>query len=117
MAITTLADIELSGGRKYTAVQFSTTGSSTTFDVSDMILQTFSMQCEVPSGTMLVINAALEGSVNGNNWDTILSLTSLLDLAKVKISNPSPIAYYRLTVNSLSLGTAPYLIVGVLGVS
>lgn len=117
MAITTLTDNELSGGRKYTAVQFTTAGSSATFDVSDTILQTFSMQCEVPSGIMLVVNVVLEGSVNGNNWDTILSLTSLLDLAKVKISNPSPVGYYRITVSSLSLGTAPYLIVGILGVS
>lgn len=117
MAINTITDNELSGGRKYTVIQFTTAGSSAVFDVSDTILQTFSMQCEVPSGIMVVLNVVLEGSVNGNNWDTILSLTSLLDIAKVKVSNPSPVSYYRITVNSISLGTAPYLLVGILGVS
>lgn len=117
MSVSTLTDLEYSGGKKYTVVRFDSTGTSDVFNVADLILKDFSMQCEIPSGIMIAISVALEGSVSGNNWDTILSLTSLLDLAKIKISSTNPVAYYRIKMNTLTIGTAPYIDVHILGVS
>lgn len=117
MAITTLTDTELSGGKKYTAIRFDSTGSSEIFSVTDLVLKDFTMQCEIPSGLMISVSVLLEGSISGNNWDTILSLTSLADLAKIKVSSTSPVSYYRVRLSALSIGTAPYIDVHVLGVS
>lgn len=117
MSVSTLTDLEYSGGKKYTVVRFDSTGISDVFNVADIILKDFSMQCEIPSGLMLSLSVLLEGSISGNNWDTILSLTSLADLAKIKISATSPVAYYRIRLSALSIGTAPYIDVHVLGVS
>lgn len=117
MSVSTLTDQELSGGKKYTVVRFDTTGTSETFNVADIILKDFSMQCEIPSGIMVAVTVLLEGSISGNNWDTILSLTSLLDLAKIKISSTNPVAYYRIRISAITIGTAPYIDVHVLGVS
>lgn len=114
---TTITDNELSGGKKYTVVRFDSVSTSEIFQVSDIILRDFSMQCEIPSGLMVSVSVLLEGSVSGNNWDTVLSLTSLLDLAKIKISSTSPLNYYRIRISAISIGTAPYIDVHVLGVS
>lgn len=117
MAVTTMVDTEYSGNKKYTVVRFDTTGTSDVFNASDMLLSTFSMQCEIPSGALLLVSIQLEGSISGNNWDTVLSLTNVADLAKIKVSNPSPIAYYRIRIPTLTISTAPYIDVHVVGVS
>lgn len=117
MSVTLLTDTEYSGGKKYTAVRFDSTGTSDVFSVADILLTDFSMQCEIPSGLMISLSVLLEGSISGNSWDTIMSLTSIADLAKIKISAANPVAYYRIRLSALSIGTAPYIDVHVIGVS
>lgn len=117
MSVTTLVNLEYSGGKSYTVFRFDSTGTSEVINFADTPLITFSMQCEIPSGLMISTSILLEGSVSGNSWDTVLSLTNIADLAKIKVSNSSLCAYYRVRLTTLTIGTAPYVDVHILGVS
>ena len=63
------------------------------------------LQLDLVSGTLTVISAVLEGSLDGNKWGTLLTLTSVTDGALANVSG-FPAMYIRVRIATLT-GTSP----------
>ena len=65
------------------------------------------MQLVIVSGTLTAINCDLQGSLNGTNWFTLVTLTEAANSAKLTSLNV-PVLYLRYRLNSFA-GTTPSL--------
>jgi len=92
------------------AENFSTTGVGTPLDMSLSPQNQYSMQIVVPSGVPVAWSVVLEISLDGTNWVTILTHTSVANgIATIVFftGNPAPASWMRFRVPTLLLGTSP----------
>lgn len=102
-------------GHLFAEISCTTTGTGEIFDLSFQPLRLFSLQASVPSGIPISWTVILEGSINGSQFDTILTSTNVVGLSVLQISSPVLVRFVRARVTSLILGTSPSLTVDILG--
>jgi len=93
-------------------------GNGQTIDTSLSPLSVFSLNVKAVGGTPIAWVVLLEGSLDGENWTTILTHTQLTGLGQTisSGSNSDPILYFRSRCVSVSLGTASAIKATILGI-
>jgi len=85
---------------------FTATGNGTPLDMTLSPQNMYALQVVVPSGIPVLWTVILEGSLDGLNWDTLISHTEALGIAKIVFSPSPPTSWMRFRVPVLSLGTS-----------
>ena len=103
----------------YTVYGFTATGTGDTVDLTVFPMKSFSMQVTGTGGTPTLWTAILEGSLDGTNFDTILTHTNVVGINVVMSTGSAftTMRYIRPRVTVLTLGGASAANVHIAGVS
>lgn len=99
----------------YASFNFTTTGTSEVIDCTEIPVSRFSFQ-GTSGGSPTLWTAVLEGSIDGANFDNILTNTNVIGLLTIQTNTFSTIRYFRVRVTVLTLLLAPSINFNVLGV-
>jgi len=99
----------------YASFNFTTTGTSEEIDCTERPISQFSIQA-TSSGSPTLWTAILEGSINGSNWDSMITNTNVIGLNIIQVTPIGPVRYFRVRVTSLTLLSAPSININVFGV-
>lgn len=67
--------------------------------------RTHALQVSIPSGSITSWTVALEGSLDGANWTTLITHNSSIGSTSWAVDKP--VKFVRVNVSALSLNTAP----------
>jgi len=88
---------------------FTATGTGDVLDMTLSPQNIYALQVVVPSGTPVGWTVSLQISLDGVNWENVLTHTKLLNSFSINFATdtPKPSNYMRFNVTGLSLGSSP----------